>query len=126
MKKIKQLDFFRFLAANIVIFLHQGKNTTWYNSFPSIFHQGQLMVLFFFVLSGFVLTYRFYDENINLKKFYFSRLEKLLPLYYLSLIISYIVQTFFRFSKRDWALVLSAFTIGVVLPMLIESEIWNR
>ena len=42
------------------------------------------------------------------------------------LILSYIVQTFFRFSKRDWALVLSAFTIGVVLPMLIESEIWNR
>ena len=42
------------------------------------------------------------------------------------LIISYIVQTFFRFSKRDWALVMSAFIIGVVLPMIIESEIWNR
>jgi lysylphosphatidylglycerol synthetase-like protein (DUF2156 family) len=42
------------------------------------------------------------------------------------LVISYIVQTFFRFSKRDWALVMSAFIIGVVLPMLIESEIWNR
>ncbi len=41
------------------------------------------------------------------------------------LIISYIVQLFFRFSKRDWALVTSAFIIGVVLPMLIESEIWN-
>jgi hypothetical protein len=42
------------------------------------------------------------------------------------LIISYVVQTFFRFSKRDWALVMSAFIIGVVLPMIIESEIWNR
>ncbi|MFD2892003.1 HupE/UreJ family protein [Flavobacterium chuncheonense] len=42
------------------------------------------------------------------------------------LILAYIVQTFFRFSKRDWALVMSAFIIGVVLPMLIESEIWNR
>jgi hypothetical protein len=42
------------------------------------------------------------------------------------LIVSYIVQTFFRFSKRDWALVMSAFIIGVVLPMIIESEIWNR
>ena len=42
------------------------------------------------------------------------------------LIISYIVQTFFRFSKRDWTLVMSAFIIGVVLPMIIESEIWNR
>ncbi|KGO89695.1 HupE/UreJ family protein [Flavobacterium suncheonense] len=42
------------------------------------------------------------------------------------LIISYIVQTFFRFSKRDWTLVMSAFVVGVVLPMIAESEIWNR
>jgi len=42
------------------------------------------------------------------------------------LILSYIVQTFFRFSKRDWTLVMSSFVIGVVLPMIIESEIWNR
>ncbi len=42
------------------------------------------------------------------------------------LILSYIVQTVFRFSKRDWTLVMSAFIIGVVLPMIIESEIWNR
>jgi len=42
------------------------------------------------------------------------------------LILSYIVQTVFRFSKRDWALVMSAFIIGVVVPMIIESPIWNR
>lgn len=42
------------------------------------------------------------------------------------LILSYIIQTFFRFSKRDWTLVMSAFVIGVVLPMIIGSEIWNR
>ena len=42
------------------------------------------------------------------------------------LILAYLVQTGFRFSKRDWALVMSAFIIGVVLPMIIESEIWNR
>lgn len=42
------------------------------------------------------------------------------------LILSYIVQTFFRFSKRDWTLVMSAFVIGVVIPMVIESDIWGR
>jgi len=42
------------------------------------------------------------------------------------LIIAYIVQTVFRFSKRDWTLVMSAFIIGVVLPMIIENEIWKR
>lgn len=40
------------------------------------------------------------------------------------LIISYFIQTFFRFSKRDWTLVMAAFVIGVVVPMLIESKIW--
>ena len=41
------------------------------------------------------------------------------------LLLSYIVQTFFRFSKRDWTLVMSAFVIGVVLPMIIKSDIWT-
>jgi hypothetical protein len=43
-----------------------------------------------------------------------------------ALILSYIVQTFFRFSKREWTLVTSAFVIGVIIPMIIESEIWGR
>lgn len=38
------------------------------------------------------------------------------------LIISYIVQTFFRFSKRDFTLVGSAFVAGVVIPMIMNSE----
>lgn len=42
------------------------------------------------------------------------------------LILSYIVQTVFRFSKRDWTLVMSAFVAGIVIPMIIESEIWGR
>ena len=45
---------------------------------------------------------------------------------FIVLILSYIVQTVFRFSKRDWTLVMSAFIIGVVVPLIIESEIWNR
>ena len=42
------------------------------------------------------------------------------------LVLAYIVQTFFRFSKRDWTLVMSAFITGVVLPMIIGSEIWIK
>jgi hypothetical protein len=45
---------------------------------------------------------------------------------FIVLLLSYIVQTVFRFSKRDWTLVMSAFIIGVVLPMIIENEIWSR
>jgi hypothetical protein len=41
------------------------------------------------------------------------------------LLFTYILQTFFRFSKRDWALVLSGCIIGVILPMILESEIFK-
>lgn len=34
------------------------------------------------------------------------------------LILSFIFQTVFRFSKRDWVMVISAIVIGRVLPML--------
>lgn len=40
------------------------------------------------------------------------------------LILSYLVQTVFRFSKRDWTLVMASFVIGVVLPMILQSKIW--
>ena len=42
------------------------------------------------------------------------------------LVLAYIVQTVFKYSRRDWILVGSAFIVGVVLPMIIESEIWNQ
>lgn len=42
------------------------------------------------------------------------------------LLISFILQHFARFSKRDFTLVTSAFVIGVVVPMLMQSDIWNN
>jgi hypothetical protein len=44
---------------------------------------------------------------------------------FIVLIVSYIVQNFFRFSKRDFTLVLSAFIIGVVLPLIVKNVVWN-
>ena len=41
------------------------------------------------------------------------------------LVLSYGVQTFFRVSKRDFTIVTSAFIIGVVVPMILQNEIWN-
>ncbi|MBP2833240.1 HupE/UreJ family protein [Aquimarina sp. U1-2] len=39
-------------------------------------------------------------------------------------LISFIVQTFFRFSKRDWILIVSSIVIGMVIPMLMANKIW--
>ncbi len=40
------------------------------------------------------------------------------------LLLSFVVQNFFKFSKRDWTLVASSLIIGIIIPMIIESEIW--
>ncbi len=42
------------------------------------------------------------------------------------LLVSYIFQSAFRFSKRDWVLMLSSFVMGIVLPLIINNDIWKR
>lgn len=41
------------------------------------------------------------------------------------LILSFIMQTLFRFNKRDFTLIMSAFVLGVVVPLIIENSIWK-
>lgn len=40
------------------------------------------------------------------------------------LLLGFIFQTLFRFSKRDWILIISSVVIGVTIPMLINNWIW--
>ena len=40
------------------------------------------------------------------------------------LIISFVAQTFFRLSRRDWILVISSIVIGMTIPMIISNNIW--
>ncbi|ALJ05330.1 HupE / UreJ protein [Pseudalgibacter alginicilyticus] len=41
---------------------------------------------------------------------------------FMVLFLAYIVQTIFRFSKRDWIMVISSVVVGLVIPMIIESD----
>ncbi|WP_295338102.1 HupE/UreJ family protein [Flavobacterium sp.] len=43
-----------------------------------------------------------------------------------ALLLAYVVQTLLKFSKRDWILIVSAFIAGVVIPMIMQSEIWVK
>lgn len=42
------------------------------------------------------------------------------------LIASFFIQYFIRNSKKNWIIITSSIIIGVVIPMLIESEIWKK
>ncbi|WP_395044099.1 HupE/UreJ family protein [Flavobacterium sp.] len=66
--------------------------------------------------------------------------DKLIPLFEFSLgietsqiivilavlTLSFVVQTLFRFSKRDFTLVMSAFVLGVVVPLIIDNPIFKK
>lgn len=43
---------------------------------------------------------------------------------FLILILGFLFQTIFRFSKRDWILIISSFVIGVTLHLLVNAIFW--
>ena len=42
------------------------------------------------------------------------------------LFLGFLCQTIFRISRRDWIMVISAIVIGLVIPILIQSELLNN
>jgi len=44
----------------------------------------------------------------------------------LALLLAYIVQTLLKFSKRDWILIVSSLVVGILIPMVIQSNTWHR
>lgn len=40
------------------------------------------------------------------------------------LFLGFLFQTVFRFTKRDWILVISSIVVGLVIPMLLSNKIW--
>ena len=43
---------------------------------------------------------------------------------FLVLFLGFLFQTVFRFSKRDWIMVVSSIVVGLVIPMLFANKIW--
>lgn len=44
---------------------------------------------------------------------------------FMVLFLGFLCQTIFRFSKRDWIVVLSAIVVGLVLPILINNKLFT-
>ena len=96
----ESLNGLRFFAAFLVVIHHSESIRLSYNMFNlkqfSLFNNGGMAVSFFFVLSGFLITYLLLKEKsitnqISIKKFYLRRILRIWPLYYLLVFIGTIV-----------------------------------
>jgi peptidoglycan/LPS O-acetylase OafA/YrhL len=106
------LNGLRFFAALAVIITHIEllKSQTnvvncWSNIF--IFNLGGLGVYFFFVLSGFLITYlllaeKMSTQTISIKKFYIRRILRIWPLYYLIIFLGFFVFPHIHFLRIEW------------------------
>lgn len=92
------LNALRFFAATMVIFHHVEQYKSW-AGIPNVWgnpitdSMGHKAVSFFFVLSGFLITYLLLEEHrktqtIALKKFYMRRILRIWPLYFLIVLIA--------------------------------------
>lgn len=99
----KGLNSLRFLAALLVLFQH-GESMKLKNGFESsgglsLFYNGGHAVTFFFVLSGFLITYYLMKERnktqtVSIKKFYLKRIFRIFPLYFLVVFIGAVLIPF--------------------------------
>lgn len=121
------LNALRFFAAFLVIVTHiellkgqLGFSNSW--KFLEQFNLGGLGVYFFFVLSGFLITYLLIHEKektgtIKIKAFYIRRLLRIWPLYYFITLLAFFILPNFEMMLVPWLQQFyeSNFTVNLVL-----------
>ena len=102
------LNGIRFLAALAVMICHMEMTKHWFHE-PNIYTVsfvggvlGDIGVILFFVLSGFLITYLLLQEQkdagtIRIKQFYIRRILRIWPLYYLVVLLGLFVLPLFNF-----------------------------
>ena len=98
-KQLPNLDSVRALAALIVVVSHielQKQELGFANIRPIVKNFGSIGVTIFFVLSGFLITYLLFQEHsskgkINVSSFYFRRILRIWPLYFIVLLFGVFV-----------------------------------
>jgi peptidoglycan/LPS O-acetylase OafA/YrhL len=122
---LPMLTSLRFFAALDVVFFHLAPQCS--NRFlRSVVNSGPEMVEFFFVLSGFILAYVYINDEsagvmaVNRVDFWKARLARILPAYFLGLLL--LAPIFFYTGLVSRIVPLGTFLPGVVLvPFFLQA-----
>lgn len=95
--KIESLTSLRFIAALFVVFSHLGflassQSIELKQLYDTVFYEGYIGVTFFFILSGFILSFsyteRMQSNSITNRAFYIARIARIYPLHLLTFLLS--------------------------------------
>ncbi|MBK7668007.1 MAG: acyltransferase [Sphingobacteriaceae bacterium] len=125
------LNGLRFFAAIAVVITHielikyqSGFSNIWKENML-VFELGSLGVIFFFVLSGFLITYLLMQEKavkqtVAVKKFYIRRILRIWPMYYLVVLLGFLVLPNIHFIDNPYLnkLLDANFTPNFILYLL--------
>ncbi|MDA9120611.1 acyltransferase [Flavobacteriales bacterium] len=116
------LNALRFIAASMVLIGHTEQIKGFHSykcyflKFPFLFQGGHLAVIFFFVLSGFLITHiiktKLNSDKFSVSNFYKKRVVRIWPLYYFIILLGlYVIpQLGFMAHNSEWVGTLSQLT----------------
>lgn len=120
--KIRQLTPLRFIAASSIVVYHFGLT-----SFPfdqillhDFFSQSSFFVSFFFILSGYVLTYVYLPKlnkhSFDLTQYFLARFLRIYPVYFLALLLYSLLDLYVKNDVSSGDFILSALLVQSWFP----------
>ena len=131
--QLRSLTSLRFFAAMVVVFYHCAREFRFPAWTGDFFENGYEAVSFFFVLSGFILTYVYAAERnpaVSRTRFWAARVARICPVYFLALALDLprlLYSVFVVGNTPKPRFVLAAITSPVFLQSWIPSaeDVWN-
>lgn len=120
-QRLDALTGLRWWAALMVFLYHMREFAPLPGSIKLVFDQGYLGVTFFFVLSGFVLTWSM-RPAVRLSTFYWRRFARIWPAHMVALMLA--IPVFYTFSTIPEGSFLKPFDLGILLLSVVLIQGW--
>ena len=125
--EIKHIHILRFIAAFWVILFH-FVSLEKLQTINILIQHGAVAVSFFYVLSGFFLTYVYYNTTIDITKYYKNRFFRLYPVFLFSTLIFILIASWFNVPMDFMGLFPNMLLIQAWIPTLalsLNAPMWS-
>ena len=95
--RMNYFDSLKFILAILIVLWHSAyilENFKYYNIFKYLFVPGRYIVWFFYIISGYLIGRTFYSGKYtfsSIKTYYYNRVLRILPLFYISYILIWVI-----------------------------------